>query len=116
MKAIPLQSFCVARDRSGQRRDRSRFASLVLATAAAVCVMLVGAAVSATFESRRESLVGFGGQTPSMRQDPALNNLRHPAGTETVQVGTLGRVRRVGEGKKAMLLIPGIGFGDGVWT
>ncbi len=59
---------------------------------------------------------GSVGQTPSMAQDPSLNNLRHPPGTETVAVGTLGQVRRFGEGRKTMLLIPGIGFGDGVWS
>ncbi len=56
------------------------------------------------------------GQTPSMAQDPSLNNLRHPPGTETVAEGTLGHVGRFGAGRKTMLLIPGIGFGDGVWT
>lgn len=56
------------------------------------------------------------GQTRSMAQDPALDNLRLPAGTEITALGKLGRVRRVGEGPKAMLLIPGLGFGDGIWT
>ena len=71
----------------------------------AICLIVAGAATGVSV-----------GQTPSMAQDPASNNLRHPPGTETVAVGTLGHVRRFGEGRKTMLLIPGIGFGDGVWT
>lgn len=55
-------------------------------------------------------------QTRSLAQDPALDNLRHPAGTEVAAFGTLGRVRKSGEGRRVMLLIPGIGFGDGVWS
>lgn len=51
-----------------------------------------------------------------MEQDPALNNLRHPPGTETVPNNTLGRVSRFGEGKQTMLLIAGMGFGNDVWT
>ena len=59
---------------------------------------------------------GLAGQTRSMAQDSTLDNLRHPPGTPTAAVGTLGRVRRLGEGRRVMLLIPGLGFGDGVWT
>jgi len=55
-------------------------------------------------------------QTRSMAQDPSLNNLQHPAGAKTVALGTLGNVRKAGEGKRTMLLIPGLGFGDGIWT
>lgn len=50
-------------------------------------------------------------QTRSMAQDPSLDNLRLPPGAETTPLGKLGRVRRVGEGPKAMRLIPGLGFG-----
>lgn len=55
-------------------------------------------------------------QTRSMAQDSALDNLRHPRGVETAALGTLGHVRKVGEGSRTMLLIPGIGFGDNIWT
>jgi pimeloyl-ACP methyl ester carboxylesterase len=54
-------------------------------------------------------------QPRRMIQDPAIDNLRHPAGTETVASGTLGRIRKVGDGPRVMVLIPGMGFGDGVW-
>lgn len=56
------------------------------------------------------------GQPRSMAQDSTLDNLRHPPGTTTVPFGTLGRVRRSGDGPRTMLLIPGIGFGDAVWN
>lgn len=55
-------------------------------------------------------------QQRSMAQDTSLNNLRLPSGTLTTPLGTLGRVRTVGTGPKHMLLIPGLGFGDDVWT
>jgi pimeloyl-ACP methyl ester carboxylesterase len=55
-------------------------------------------------------------QTRSMAQDSALNNLQHAAGTATAQIGTLGRVRKLGDGPRTMLLIPGLGFGDDIWT
>lgn len=60
--------------------------------------------------------MALGAQPRSMTQDPTLDNLRLPAGTETAAAGTLGRMRRFGEGPKTMLLIPGVGFGDGIWT
>lgn len=59
---------------------------------------------------------GLRGQSRSLAQDPAIDNLRHPPGTQTAAPGALGRVRKVGEGARAMLLIPGLGFGDDVWT
>lgn len=80
---------------------------------AVVCVLLVGATVGAPSEPRHKTAAT---QQPSMAQDATLNNLRHPPGTETSPAGTLGNVRRVGEGKKAMLLIAGIGFGDSIWS
>jgi pimeloyl-ACP methyl ester carboxylesterase len=55
-------------------------------------------------------------QPRSMAQDPSLDNLRHPPGTITAASNTLGRVTTVGKGPRRMVLIPGIGFGDGVWT
>ncbi len=58
----------------------------------------------------------LGGQTRSLAQDPDLNNLRLPPGVETTAIGQLGRVRKVGEGPRAMLLIPGLGFGDEIGT
>ncbi len=59
---------------------------------------------------------GLPGQTRALVQDSTLDNLRHPPGTITAVPGTLGRVRRFGEGPKPMLLIPGLGFGDVVWS
>ncbi len=56
------------------------------------------------------------GQTRSLQQDSTLDNLRHASGVETAPWGTLGNMRRVGQGPRAMLLIPGLGFGDGIWT
>jgi len=45
-----------------------------------------------------------------------LNNFQHPPGTPSGTVGTLGRVRKVGTGPRRMVLISGLGFGDGIWT
>lgn len=56
------------------------------------------------------------GQTRSMSQDPTLDNLRHPPGVKTAAFGTLGNVRKIGDGARKMLLIPGLGFGGGIWT
>ncbi len=56
------------------------------------------------------------GQPRSMAQDSTLDNLRHSPGIETSALGTLGRVRKVGVGQRTMVLIPGIGFGDDIWT
>src|SRR5262245_60503390 len=56
------------------------------------------------------------GQTRRMEQDPALDNLKHPPGTETAAAGTLGDVRKAGEGRRTVLLIPGLGFGASIWT
>jgi pimeloyl-ACP methyl ester carboxylesterase len=56
------------------------------------------------------------GQVRSMTQDSTLNNLEHAAGTATAAWGTLGRVRKLGEGRRVLLLIPGFGFGDDVWA
>ncbi|HET9368814.1 MAG TPA: alpha/beta hydrolase [Vicinamibacterales bacterium] len=74
-----------------------------LATAAAIAAAALALAAPALAQPRR------------LVQDPALDNLRHAPGTETVAPGTLGRVRKVGDGPRVMLLIPGIGFGDNVW-
>lgn len=60
--------------------------------------------------------VGVFGQARSMAQDSNLDNLRHPPGVKMATPGTLGNVRRIGDGQKKMLLIPGLGFGDGIWT
>ncbi len=51
----------------------------------------------------------------SMAQDATVNNLRLPPAVRTTTNGTLGRVRRVGNGTRPMVLIPGLGFGDAVW-
>jgi pimeloyl-ACP methyl ester carboxylesterase len=55
-------------------------------------------------------------QTRSMAQDPTLNNLRHAPGTATTAPDTLGRVRKIGSGPRTLILIPGLGFGDTVWS
>jgi hypothetical protein len=57
---------------------------------------------------------GLRAQTRSMAQDSTLDNLRHPPGVATTALGTLGHVRKLGEGKRTMLLIPGLGFGDDI--
>src|SRR6266498_2813423 len=59
---------------------------------------------------------GLVGQTRLLLEDPTLDNLRHPADVKTGTFGSLGHVRKVGEGGKIMLLIPGLGFGDVVWS
>lgn len=59
--------------------------------------------------------IGATSQTRSMKQDPALNNLRLPEGTKTVPDGTLGKVTKIGTGPKKVLLIPGLGFGAEIW-
>jgi pimeloyl-ACP methyl ester carboxylesterase len=51
-----------------------------------------------------------------MIQDPALNNLVDPPGSETAAPGTLGGVLREGTGERTMILVPGLGFGGGVFT
>lgn len=58
---------------------------------------------------------GLAAQTRSLAQDSTLDNLQHPPGITAAAEGTLGRVRIVGQGPRTMLLVPGIGFGDGVW-
>lgn len=55
-------------------------------------------------------------QPRSMERDSTLDNLRHPAGTDTTPYGTLGLVRKVTGGPGKLLLIPGIGFGAGIWN
>lgn len=54
-------------------------------------------------------------QTRSMAQDSTIDNLRHPAGTQTSPWETLGAVTTLGRGPGVMILIPGIGFGASVW-
>lgn len=49
-------------------------------------------------------------QQPSMQQDPSLNNLVHPPDYRTSKPGELGKVKKVGSGPKAMILIVGDGF------
>lgn len=55
-------------------------------------------------------------QPRSLAQDSSLNNLRHAPGVAIAPDGTLGNVRKVGTGPRTMLLIPGLGFGDGIWS
>ncbi len=51
-----------------------------------------------------------------LAQDSTLNNLVDPPGYQTSVPGTLGGVLRVGTGKQAMILIPGLGFGGSVFA
>lgn len=53
---------------------------------------------------------------PAQPTDPAIDNLSHPAGTETCEPGTLGAVVEKGTGDIPLLLIPGAGFGAGEWA
>lgn len=75
-------------------------------------VVFPGAAIAALVLAASAAVA----QPRSMAQDPALDNLRHAAGADTAQPNTLGRVRQVGTGPRRMVLIPGLGFGDSVWT
>jgi pimeloyl-ACP methyl ester carboxylesterase len=49
-----------------------------------------------------------------LEQDPTRNNLVDPPGYRTAPLGTLGEVVRAGTGSRAMILVPGLGFGAGV--
>lgn len=53
-------------------------------------------------------------QTISMQQDSTLNNLVHPTGYKTCNLGELGKINKSKTGKQSMILIPGIGFGEEV--
>ncbi len=48
-------------------------------------------------------------------QDPLLNQLVHPQGYKTAQLGTLGRTELVGHGPRDVVLIPGFGHGGEVF-
>jgi len=48
-------------------------------------------------------------------QDSTHNNLIDPSGYQTGILGEFGRVDKVGHGPQAMILIPGIGFGGGIF-
>jgi hypothetical protein len=74
---------------------------------AAKIAIVIAAVLGAPVATRHQTAAA---RQPSMAQDASLNNLRHPPGAETLPAGTLGNVRRVGEGKKTMLLIAGIGL------
>lgn len=50
-----------------------------------------------------------------MIQDSTLNNLVDPLVYKTGQLGELGRVDKMGTGPQAMILIPGMGLGGGVF-
>jgi pimeloyl-ACP methyl ester carboxylesterase len=50
-----------------------------------------------------------------LEQDPSLNNLVDPPGYRTAPPGTLGAVAKAGTGSEAMILIPGLGFGGGIF-
>ena len=56
---------------------------------------------------------------PAVAQQPQLDSTRNnyvfPAGTETVPLGTLGKVERHGRGPVPMILVPGHGFGGDVF-
>lgn len=116
MSSLQTQPLAAATHGSRQLRERFGRAGPVLLKVAALAVIAAATAVGSPLQPRSEITVGLVPQTRSMVQDQALNNLRHPPGTETGAVATLGRVRHFGEGKKAMLLIPGIGYGESIWT
>jgi pimeloyl-ACP methyl ester carboxylesterase len=59
---------------------------------------------------------GVVAQVRSMTRDPTLDNLRHEPGVTTGAFATLGAMRTLGEGPRRMILIPGLGFDDGIWT
>lgn len=50
-----------------------------------------------------------------MLQDSTLNNLVHAPGYVTCEPGTLGAVTKVGSGSTHMVLLPGLGFGGGIF-
>jgi pimeloyl-ACP methyl ester carboxylesterase len=50
-----------------------------------------------------------------MRQDSTLNNLVEPPGYATAKPGSLASVARSGKGDRPMILIPGLGFGGGIF-
>jgi pimeloyl-ACP methyl ester carboxylesterase len=50
-----------------------------------------------------------------MEQDPGINNLVAPEGHVAAPRETLGNWEKVGVGSQAMILIPGLGFGSGVF-
>jgi pimeloyl-ACP methyl ester carboxylesterase len=81
-----------------------------LSSVRGVCAWLASVALLLIGPSRANA------QARSLAQDPTLNNLRLPPGTPTTLPGELGRSRIVGTGRKQMLLIPGLGFGDDIWT
>jgi pimeloyl-ACP methyl ester carboxylesterase len=50
-----------------------------------------------------------------MKQDSSLNNLVDPPGYKTSELGTLGRFEKAGTGPQNLILIPGCGFGGGIF-
>jgi pimeloyl-ACP methyl ester carboxylesterase len=54
-------------------------------------------------------------QQRPLARDSTLDNLTHPAGQRTAPWGSLGRILKVGAGPRAMILVPGLGFGGGVF-
>ena len=48
-------------------------------------------------------------EIPPGKQDPDLNNLKHPDWYKPVKLGTLGGVTKIGTGKKTLVLLPGMG-------
>lgn len=51
-----------------------------------------------------------------MEQDPTLNNLVHAEGYQAAEPGALGRVTRVGNGPRHLVLIAGAGFGGEIFA
>ena len=49
-------------------------------------------------------------------QDEAINNLRHPDWYIPTRLGELGGVLKIGNGKKVLVLIPGMGFNHSIFT
>jgi pimeloyl-ACP methyl ester carboxylesterase len=80
-------------------------------TARTFQVRVIGIAMAAALSTSAD----LPGQERALVQDPTLDNLVHAPGTSLAAVGTLGAVSRSGTGARAMILIPGLGFGGSVF-
>ena len=86
---------------------RFAFTMLPIWSIVTACLVLVALAPSVQAQESCKRI---------MVQDSTLNNLVDPPGYRTAKLGTLGGVVRTGAGAEAMILIPGLGFGGGVFT
>lgn len=58
---------------------------------------------------------GMSAQEKCYEQDPRLNNLVHPEGYVTGELGALGKVEKRGTGPRGMILVAGLGFSGEVF-